>query len=146
MNIGDIPLFSMLRQRLGYLSEREQVIAQNVANADTPGYVGRDLKPFSFQSRLNQQTKAAGTLAMVQPSQTQAAHLPGKAMKSVAGGLAAAKGAKTTDSETTLDGNSVVLEDQMIKMNETRMEYEAAIGFYQKSLSMLRMAARPPGR
>ena len=51
-----------------------------------------------------------------------------------------------TDSETTLDGNKVVLEDQMAKMTEARMDYEAAIGFYQKSLEMLRMAARPPGK
>jgi flagellar basal-body rod protein FlgB len=49
------------------------------------------------------------------------------------------------DSETTLDGNGVVLEDQMMKMTETRMEYDAAIGFYQKSMALLRMAARRPG-
>jgi flagellar basal-body rod protein FlgB len=53
---------------------------------------------------------------------------------------------KAADSETTLDGNGVVLEDQMIKMTETRMQYDAAIGFYQKSMALLRMAARPPGR
>jgi flagellar basal-body rod protein FlgB len=40
----------------------------------------------------------------------------------------------------------VVLEDQMIKMSEARMQYDAAIGFYQKSMALLRMAARPPGR
>ena len=52
---------------------------------------------------------------------------------------------KTRDSETTLDGNAVVLEDQMLKLTETRMEYDAAIGFYQKSMGLLRMAARRPG-
>ena len=50
------------------------------------------------------------------------------------------------DSETTLDGNSVVVEEQMLKMAESRMAYDAAIGFYQKSMQMLRLAARPPGR
>ena len=34
----------------------------------------------------------------------------------------------------------------MMKMTEARMEYDAAIGFYQKSLNLLRMAARPPSR
>ena len=53
---------------------------------------------------------------------------------------------ETPDSETTLDGNSVVVEEQMLKMAESRMAYDAAIGFYQKSLQMIRMAARPPGR
>ena len=50
------------------------------------------------------------------------------------------------DSDTTLDGNQVVLEEQMLKMNETRMSYDAAISFYQKSMHLLRMAGRAPGR
>jgi len=33
----------------------------------------------------------------------------------------------------------------MIKMTEARMNYDAAISFYQKSMSLLRMAARKPG-
>ena len=49
------------------------------------------------------------------------------------------------DSETTLDGNSVVVEEQMLKMAESRMAYDAAIGFYTKSMQMLRMAAKKPG-
>ena len=52
----------------------------------------------------------------------------------------------TPDSETKLDGNQVVLEEQMMKMSEARMNYDAAIGFYQKSMTLLRMAARAPGR
>jgi flagellar basal-body rod protein FlgB len=152
MNIGDIPLFSMLRQRLGYLSERQQVIAENVANADTPGFVARDMKTFSFDAKLRGQAGGgqtggqAGALGMVQPAQTQAGHMSGLNTKRIGPAQAFGKAVKGADSETTLDGNAVVLEDQMIKMTETRMEYDAAIGFYQKSLSMLRMAARPPGR
>ena len=53
---------------------------------------------------------------------------------------------KAKDSETTLDGNSVVLEEEMLKMAEARMNYDAAISFYQKSLGMLRLASRAPGR
>ena len=66
MDISGIPLFAMLRQRLGYLGERQRVIAQNVANADTPGYAPRDLKAFAFSAQLQSQ---AG-LAMMQPAQT----------------------------------------------------------------------------
>jgi flagellar basal-body rod protein FlgB len=81
----------------------------------------------------------------MQPAQTSAGHLPGGAKRAgmSAGAFRTVKG---VDSETTLDGNSVVLEDQMIKMSEARMQYDAAIGFYQKSMALLRMAARPPGR
>ena len=138
--MSSIPLLSMLRRRLGYLGERQKVIAQNVANADTPGYAPRDLKAFTFSAQVQSQ---AG-MAMVQPSQTSTTHLPGSARRIGASG--SFRSAITPDSETTLDGNKVVLEDQMIKMSESRMEYEAAIGFYQKSMALLRMAARPPGR
>ena len=45
-----------------------------------------------------------------------------------------------------MDGNSVVLEEQMLKMAESRMQFQAAVSFYEKSMSMLRMAARAPGK
>lgn len=139
MDISGIPLFAMLRQRLGYEGQRQRLIAQNVANADTPGYVGRDLKAFTFSAQVQSQAGLA-----MSPVQTEAGHMPGSTRRPGGGGTF--RSAKTPDSETTLDGNAVVLEDQMIKMNESRMEYEAAIGFYQKSMALLRMAARPPGR
>ena len=50
------------------------------------------------------------------------------------------------DSEARVDGNQVVLEDQMAKMTEARLDHEAAINFYQKSLSMLKLAAKAPGK
>lgn len=140
MNLNDIPLFAMLKGRLGHLNQRQQVIAENVANASTPGYVARDLKPYSFQA----QAEAAATLRPVAPATTRANHIQG------AGGGGAAstqyKRIHAPDSETTLDGNQVVLEEEMMKMTEARMNYDAAIGFYQKSMNILKMAARPPGR
>jgi flagellar basal-body rod protein FlgB len=63
--------------------------------------------------------------------------------------VAAARGyraERSPDAVTTLDGNQVSLEDQMLRMADSRLNYDAAIGFYQKSVSMLRMAARAPGR
>jgi len=141
MDVSSIPLFAMLRQRLGYLGERQSLIARNVANADTPGFVGRDLKPFSFGDRL----QAQSGLTMVQPAQTAAGHMAAAPPRKGGGG-GAFRSVRSLDSETTLDGNTVVLEDQMIKMSEARMQYDAAIGFYQKSLQLLRMAARAPGR
>jgi len=139
MDTSQIPIFAMLRQRLGYLGERQRVIAQNVANADTPNYGPRDLKAFAFSAALQSQAGMA-----MQPAQTSSGHMPGSTKRP--GGAGAYRSVKGVDSETTLDGNSVVLEDQMIKMSEARMQYDAAIGFYQKSMALLRMAARPPGR
>ena len=147
MNLDAIPLFSMLKSRLGYVGERQRLIAQNVANADTPGYRPSDLKPYSFQASLMNQ--GSGTAYRGGPSAptsgvammaTSAAHMaPAKAPS-------AWRETSGTDSEVTLDGNAVSLEDQMLKMTDARMNYDAAISFYQKSMNLLRMAARAPGR
>lgn len=141
MNLAEIPLFSMLKGRLGYLSERQKVIAQNVANSDTPRYVAEDLKPFSFNARVQaqQQVSAPGTMAT-----TQAGHMTPKSDRRAGGGTF--KTTRSASSETTLNGNSVVLEEEMLKLSDARMSYDAAISFYQKSMGLLRMAARPPGR
>lgn len=138
MGVADLPLLGQIRGRLTWLDERQRLIAQNVANSDTPGYVGRDLRqPTDFAAALRE----GGPLAM---AQTRPGHMP-------VGGPNGAPVARFTsqaapDSETTLDGNAVVVEEQMLKMAESRMAYDAAIGLYQKSLAMLRLAAKPPGR
>jgi flagellar basal-body rod protein FlgB len=147
MELGDIPLFAMLKSRLGYLSDRQRLIAENVANANTPGYKARDLKPFSFEAHVQaagdggspgvRSTVAAtpaGVMAVTQPGHMQPKGAP-----------MAEKPVKAPDSEVTLDGNGVVLEDEMVKLTQARMDYDAAIGFYQQSLSMLKMAVRKPG-
>ena len=134
MGFTDLPLLSQIKGRLSWLDERQRVIAQNVANSDTPGYVSRDLhQPTDFARALAN----GGGLRMVR---TSAMHI------APAGPTARFESRAAPDSETTLDGNSVVVEEQMLKMAESRMAYDAAIGFYQKSMQMLRMAARPPGR
>jgi flagellar basal-body rod protein FlgB len=138
MGIADLPLLSQIKGRLTWLDERQRVVAQNVANSDTPGYVARDLKaPTDFAAALRE----GGGLKMVR---TSAAHMP-------IGGPNGAPVARFTssaspDSETTLDGNSVVVEEQMLKMAESRMAHDAAISLYSKSMTMLRLAAKVPGR
>ena len=134
--IDSIPFFGLLKGRLGYLGQRQRLISQNVANADTPGYAGRDLKPFTFDQAM----KAANGPGGIAPARTNAAHLAGTQAPAATWTSGAAP-----DSETTLDGNSVVLEEQMLKMAEARANYDAAVGFYQKSLGMIRMAGRRPG-
>ena len=136
MDLTNIPLLAMLRDRLGYLSDRQRVIAQNVANSDTAGYVARDLTPFSFDANL--QAQAVQAMSVTQPG-----HM---AVGQKRDGGRNFKEIKTPGSEVTLNGNAVVLEEEMIKMSDARMNYDAAISFYQKSLNLLRMAARAPGR
>ncbi|MFL5298616.1 MAG: flagellar basal body rod protein FlgB [Phenylobacterium sp.] len=142
MNIAEIPIFAMLRSRLGYLSERQRVIAENVANADTPNFGPHDLKPFSFQVQAAVQTGSASANAAGMAVTNPGHLLPPGAKR---GSGAAVKSVKVQDSEVTLDGNGVVLEEEMMKLTEARMDYDAAVGFYQKSLDILKLATRRPG-
>ena len=57
MNLPDVPLMSMLRERMSWLHQRQDVLSQNVANADTPGYVARDLQAAGFRRHAE---RAAG--------------------------------------------------------------------------------------
>ena len=52
MDLNRLPLFSMLTKRASWLDKRQEVLARNIANADTPGFVPRDLKPQDFRSFL----------------------------------------------------------------------------------------------
>jgi flagellar basal-body rod protein FlgB len=140
MDLSRIPLFAMLRGRLGYLTERQRLIAENVANSDTPGFAPKDLKPFSFSvQQAGQLAAATAGPAVTRPGHMQAPHAR-------AGSKVRYSSQVEKDSETRLDGNSVVLEEQMNKLTNARMEYDAAISFYQKSLNLLRMAAKAPGK
>ncbi|CAN5402875.1 flagellar basal body rod protein FlgB [soil metagenome] len=135
MGFADIPLLGQIKGRMSWLDERQRVVAQNVANADTPGFVARDLKtPTDFAAAMRE----GGGLQMVR---TSAAHIAPPAAN-----VARFTSQSAPDSETTLDGNSVVVEEQMLKMAESRMAYDAAIGLYTKSMQMLRLAAKRPGQ
>lgn len=135
MNLSDTSFFGLLRARLDQLSERQKLISENIANASTPGYRPRDLDTSGFEQMLAQAAHSGG-LPMVR---TNAAHM-------TPGGRIDARVVTRPDSETTIDGNAVVLEDQMARATETRMAFETSVALYQKGLQLLRLAARAPGR
>ncbi len=148
MDVQNIPLFSLLKDRLGYLNRRQQLIAENVANSDTPDFMARDLKPFKLgdgnpsAANLKPTDEGFAIMSSTGLAQTNSRHLPSMRVLSSTGG----KPINYKDTEVSLDGNKVVLEEQMMKLTDTRANYDAAMGFYQKSLGMLRSAARAPGR
>ena len=133
MSLDAVPLFAMLKARMGYESQRQRVLGENVANSDTPGYAPRDHSGFTFAGALKAATGG------VDPARTNAAHLTGRVRQG------AFKPETAPDGEAKLDGNQVVLEEQMTKMSDSRGAYDAAVTLYQQSLNMLRTAARAPG-
>ncbi len=64
MPISDIPILTMLRTRMQWHQERQRVLAENIANADTPNYHARDLAPPTFEHALQ---TASLTLARIDP-------------------------------------------------------------------------------
>ncbi len=163
--LEDIAVFQVLKAKLDYSAERQRLIAQNVANADTPNYTPSELAPFSFDRSLQQVMQLApaghsvigGSRSMASlgtgsagtdggPSGSGSVTLPLPGAGHMVGPSGPFHATLKPDSESRVDGNQVVLEDQMAKMTEARVDHEAAIAFYQQSLTLLRTAARAPGR
>jgi len=144
MRPDDIPLLSMLRETMGYHNARQRTIAENVANANTPGYTAQDIPRSEFEQVLARQQSGSGaaTVSHTGLRTTHEMHYGG-----AASGPSRTYSAKASpDSETTVNGNSVVIEEQMVRANENRMRFETALSLYQKSLNMIRLAGRPPGQ
>jgi flagellar basal-body rod protein FlgB len=128
MDLHDLPLLSLLRERMTWLNQRQDVLSQNVANADTPRYVARDLKPLDFDRMVGE---ASGTKMMT----TNARHI---AISSVHGGKF--EDHETPDQESDPNGNAVSLEVEMIKVADTQAQYAAAANLYAKAVSMMKTA------
>jgi flagellar basal-body rod protein FlgB len=127
MPVSDIPIFSMLRTRMQWHQERQKVLAENVANADTPRFRPRDLKPLDFGREVQQ----AGQVRL---AATDPAHITGSS----------GTGTFATDRNNKYDvrpaGNQVNLEDEMIKVAANQMDYQAAISLYSRSMGLFRTA------
>ncbi len=129
MNLPDVPLFSMLRDRMSWLHQRQDLLSQNVSNADTPGYVARDLKPLNFDDAMR--NVSSGTTMMT----TNARHI---AMSpSTAGGF---DDMASPDVEANPNGNAVSLEMEMIKVSDTQAQFQAAANLYSKAMSLMKTA------
>ena len=133
MSVTSLPLVSLLRDRMGWQQARQKVLAENVANADTPGFKPKDLVAPS--------TGPGGTpqAAALRLDQTSPLHLAASATPSEANNRPAGR------FETRPSGNAVNLEDEMMKVAANQSDYQLAASLYQKSLAMLRMAAGSRG-
>lgn len=135
MNLGKLPLFELLTRRMSWLNQRQEVLAHNVANADTPEFVPQDLKPMEFRRVLKK-------VAPVTPARTDPVHLVGTR------GLPKPfrEEEQRKRYETAPAGNAVILEEQMVKVAETQMEYQLVTNLYRKHVGMIKTAIGQGGR
>ena len=124
MDIGQIPLFSLLSNRMSWLSQRQSVLAENVSNADTPNYIARDLRPLDFAGLLHDQEFA------LQPRVTDARHIAPRSGFRAADAVA----------EGGTPSGVVSIEQEMIKLSDTQVHYQTATNLYQKAVNMFRTA------
>jgi flagellar basal-body rod protein FlgB len=129
--LGDLPVFTVLKARMEYHQARQKVLAENVANADTPGYKAKDLK--EFEAKLDT-VSAAGALT---PMVTNASHLTGRPIE---GGFGPKAAGAVKSFETRPSRNAVNLEDEMMKVARNQADYQAATTLYSKSLAFLKIA------
>lgn len=129
---GKFNIFSVLSKRMDWLSQRQKVLADNIANSDTPNFVPRDLNEAEFQKVLRSQLPA------VEPRATQAGHMRGTMQTS---GPARSQRQKNTY-ETSPSGNAVILEEQLIKVAKNQSDYQMIVNLYRKHMDMYRIAVR----
>ncbi len=130
MDLSHIPFFAAARDRLAWLDRRQQVLAQNIAHADTPGYQPSDLKTLSFAATVRQTSRH---LPLTVSDTGHRSALPRADSRF-------ADAATRRPFETAPAGNAVILEEQMAKVNETVLAHDAASGLYRKYLGMMRLA------
>ncbi len=130
MELGNLTIFSAIKKRMQWTGQRQEVLAQNIANADTPKFRARDLKPFEFKEIVRRETM------QINMTTSGPNHLTGQ-QKTIRN---FSEEESRSTYETSPGGNSVVLEEQMTKMNETAISHRFTNEIYSKQLAMFRIA------
>ena len=130
MGLTNIPLFSALSEKMKWHQARQGLLAENVANAETPGYRGRDLKAYGFAEDMQRLS-----VASISTTATNPMHI------TKAGSDADGFGSRRLNNfEITPEGNGVTLEDEMMKVTTNQMDYQAVTAVYQRSIRILKTA------
>lgn len=122
----DIGILQMAQNMATHAASRQTVIAQNIANADTPGYKARDTNSFAESYREDAALRASNR-------PVRSGHIELEPTIGV-GGISdsAAFGVESPN------GNTVSLEDQMVRAADVKHQHDLALGIYAKSINILR--------
>lgn len=118
-------VLQLASERTQWLSARQSLIASNVANANTPGYRATDLQPFSAVLDSTRISMVTTNPAHLTPSEDE---------------LASARVAESDPSDETLSGNSVRLEQEMIKLGDVNRDYSMGTNI-KRAIHQMMMSA-----
>lgn len=131
MSIQNLPLMRAMASKMLYLEKRQGVISQNIANADTPNYQSKDLTKVNFGAVLKGVTDTKDVRLAI----TNAGHVGGP------NEMGRAKNNKDKMTyEVAPDKNGVIVEEQMVKANETQMDYTLMTSLMTKTSNMYKIA------
>ena len=130
MGVTNIPLFSALTQKMKWHQTRQGLLAENVANAETPGYRGRDLKAYGFAEDLKNMSEASIATQATNP----------KHIVKAGTGADGFGSRQLNNFEITPEGNGITLEDEMMKVTTNQMDYQAVTALYTRSIKMIKTA------
>lgn len=129
--LQNIGVLQGITAKMEWLNQLHTVIANNIANADTPGYRPHDLKPVDFAAMMDQ-SRIGGTLT---PVSTDTDHM---------GGRIGERRNKEQDQRTVYEaapsGNSVILEEQLMKSQTVMLDYQLMTNLYRKNVGMFKTA------
>lgn len=117
-----IGLFQIAGSMARHAAARQSTIARNVANADTPGYVAQDLRPFRESYRAE-----APALR-----ETRAGHLH------MADSATTEFRLSSDTSAMSPNGNAVSLETEMVRAVDAKRQHDLALTIYKTSMGILR--------
>ncbi len=130
MELNNLPLFGIVKRRLDWLTQRQEVLASNIANADTPGHKSRDIAKFKFDELVRREKMNLNMAS------SDAGHVGGRRKRLRDWASEEIK----RPHETLPNENSVVLEEQMGKMNETQVMHKVTTSLYKKQLHLFKIA------
>lgn len=123
-------------QALALRAERQRLIAGNIANADTPGYVARDMDFAKALREATGQQAVPGAMAV-----THAGHLDAPA-----GARAESELLYATGPQDSLDRNTVDLDRERAAFAENTVKYEATLRFINGHMRTLTEAMKSPSQ
>lgn len=131
MDLSSLAVFQAMGAKMSFLSTRQGVIAQNVANSDTPGYRPRDLKEVDFGAVLKNVTGSQ----KVRMEQTSSGHI-------TPGGMLGKEDIRKVRMtyEVSPSDNGVILEEQMVKASQTTGEYSLMTNLMRKNVGLIQTA------
>lgn len=134
MDFANLPLFHLMKAKLNYTSARQSVLAQNIANADTPDYRARDVAAPDFKKMV---MDVSGALPLAAPRPGHIAGGPGGAPYKIID--------RPSTYEQSPMGNNVSIEEEMMQLSKNQGQYQRTLHLYRKTVMMFKTALGAPG-